>query len=70
VSDGLDGGHAPAGIALMAGALEGVLDAWASSPTGFYTCATQHSHVRDWAPMVEWDRIARRPFRAVDAAQG
>src|SRR3989442_6254743 len=31
---GLDGGHAPAGIALMAGEASGLLDAWASSPGG------------------------------------
>jgi hypothetical protein len=29
---GLDGGHAPAGIALMAGEASGLLDGWASSP--------------------------------------
>jgi hypothetical protein len=32
--EGLDGGHAPAGIALMAGEARGLLDAWASSPGG------------------------------------
>jgi len=30
--EGLDGSHAPAGIALMAGEASGLLDAWASSP--------------------------------------
>src|SRR2546428_13372438 len=33
---GLDGGHAPAGIALMAGEASGLLDAWASSPGSVY----------------------------------
>ena len=45
---GLDGGHAPAGIALMAGEASGLLDAWASSPDGFYTCSgrLEPSHAR------------------------
>jgi hypothetical protein len=34
---GLDGGHAPAGIALMAGKASGLLDAWASSRRLVYT---------------------------------
>jgi hypothetical protein len=33
-NDGLDAGHAPAGIALMAGKVVSLLDAWASSPRG------------------------------------
>jgi len=32
-ADRLDGGLAPAGIALMAGEASGLLDAWASSPS-------------------------------------
>jgi hypothetical protein len=36
--EGLDGGHAPAGIALMAGEASGLLDVWASNPSGFYAC--------------------------------
>ncbi len=36
--EGLDGGHAPADIALMAGEASSLLDAWASSPSGFYAC--------------------------------
>jgi hypothetical protein len=34
--EGLDGGHAPAGIALVTGEASGLLDAWASSPSEFY----------------------------------
>ena len=34
--EGLDGSHAPAGIALMAGEASGLLDAWASSPESLY----------------------------------
>ena len=38
--EGLDGGHAPAGMALMTGeAVVGLLDAWASSPREVYACS-------------------------------
>jgi hypothetical protein len=40
---GLDGGHAPAGIALMTGEASGLLDAWASSPRLVYTERLQGS---------------------------